>query len=261
MQIAGKANIINPNTLLSGADNMFSSETYISRRQTLMRRMGNGILVFPGNSYSSINFPANVYPFRQDSSFLYYFGIDTPGVAALIDCDSGKVMVFGNEPSIDDKVWTGPEPSLADLAGKAGVSDVGSMSELCNFLQDAVRSSQKIHFLPFYRAEQKISAASWLDVPVERISDYISLELIKSVVAQRNIKSEEEIEQIELAVDLSGYMQLGAMELCGNGVFESEIVAELAAIVNSYGSAFAFPPIFSIHGEILHNPYYKKPDV
>ncbi len=237
---------------------MFSVNTYIDRRNVLARNVKSGVLVFPGNSYSPINFPANCYPFRQDSNFLYYFGLDIPAVAAIIDIDNGTEIIFADEQSIDDKVWSGELPAIADQAEKIGISDVRPMAAISDYLLNAAEGGRDVSFLPFYRAQQRLQASSWLKVDTDRIMQFISLDFIKAVANQRNIKTSEEIEQIELATDLTGYMQLAAMELTANGVFESEIVAEMAAVVNSYGSAYAFPPIFSVHGEILHNPFYRN---
>ena len=237
---------------------MFSEDIYKIRRHKLAEAVGSGILVFPGNGCSAINYDGNCYLFRQDSTFLYYFGVDWPNLAAIIDIDNDSHMIFGDEPCVDDLVWTGPEPTLAERSGLTGISRTAPISELSSYCRLALSSGRKVHLLPFYRGEQKLNTSQWLGVPTEKISEYISLDFIKAVAAQRNIKSAEEIEQIELAVDLTGNMQLAAMELTANGVFEFEVAAELAAVLTSYGSALSFQPIFSIRGEILHNPYYKN---
>ena len=237
---------------------MFSEEVYKSRRQSLAKQMGSGVLVFPGNSYSAINYKGNCYRFRQDSTFLYYFGVDWPGLTGMVDIDNDSHMIFGDDPTMDDMVWTGPEPTIAERSDRTGICRTAPLNELSSYCRQVLSSDRTIHLLPFYRDEHKVNAAQWFGVPMETITDYISLDFIKAVAGQRNVKSAEEIEQIELAIDLTGNMQLAAMELTSNGVFEFEVAAELEAVLTSYGSAMSFQPIFSVRGEILHNPYYKN---
>ena len=237
---------------------MFSKDVYQARRQKLAETVGSGILVFPGNNLSPMNYSGNCYPFRQDSTFLYYFGVDWPGLTGMIDIDNDSHMVFGDELTVDDIVWTGPEPTIAERCEKAGITRTAPSSELTSHCRQALSSGRTVHFLPLYRGEHKLDAAQWLGVAIENVNDYVSPDFIRAVASQRNIKTEEEIEQIELAIDLTGNMQLAAMELTANGVFESEVAAELYAVLASYGTAVSFQPIFSIRGEILHNPYYKN---
>ncbi len=237
---------------------MFSEEVYKSRRQKLAEQIGSGVLVFPGNGCSAINYKGNCYRFRQDSTFLYYFGVDWPGLAGMIDIDNDSHMIFGDDPTVDDTVWTGPEPTIAERSEHSGISRTAPLYELSSYSRQVLSSGRAIHLLPFYRDEHKVNAAQWLGVPTDAVADFISVDFIKAVAGQRNIKTEEEIEQIELAVDLTGNMQLAAMELTANGIFEFEVAAELEAVLTSYGSAISFQPIFSVRGEILHNPYYRN---
>ncbi len=237
---------------------MFDKTTYIDRRNALRAAIGSGVLVFPGNSLSAMNYKANCYPFRQDSSFLYYFGLDVPDLAAVIDIDNGREILFADEQTIDGKVWSGPLPGRAEQASGCGVSDCRAASEIADYLQKAQAGGRIIHFLPFYRAEQLVQASNWLNVTVGEMKAFVSPSFIKTVAAQRSIKTDQEIQQIELAVDLTGKMQLAAMEAITPGRVEAQVVAELMVVAAAKDCGLSFPPIFSVHGETLHNPYYRN---
>jgi len=229
---------------------MFAKETYIQRRERLKTRVRSGVVLLLGNEESPMNYAANTYPFRQDSTFLYFFGLDQPGLAAVLDLDEGTECLFGDDPSLDDIVWTGPRPLLQDRSQQVGVTQTAPGKELGQVLSKAARQARAIHTLPQYRAEN-----------VRRLADlqvdiHPSPELIRAVVEQRSIKSPEEIEQIEMALDITARMHTAAMKMAKPGVFEYEVAGAMEGIMASSGVRPAFPPIFSIHGEIMHNPYY-----
>ena len=229
---------------------MFAKETYVQRRERLRARVRSGVVVLLGNEESPMNYAANVYPFRQDSTFLYFFGLDQPGLAAVLDLDEGTECIFGGDPSLDDIVWTGRRPLLRDISLQVGVAQTAAGKELAHVLSSAAAQGRTIHVLPQYRAEN-----------ARRIADSgdgvrPSPELIRAVVEQRSIKSVEEIEQIEIALSVSAEMQTAAMKRAKPGVFEYEVVGTMEGIMASHNVLPAFQPIVSIHGEIMHNPYY-----
>jgi Xaa-Pro aminopeptidase len=241
---------------------MFARETYLRRRERLKARVQSGLVLLLGNDESPMNYAANTYPFRQDSTFLYFFGLDQPGLAAVLDLDEGTECVFGDDPSLDDIVWTGPRPLLRDRSQQVGVTRTAPSEELEQVLGKATRQGRTIHTLPQYRAENTLRVAD-----VGRASPYDnprragtlalpSSDLIRAVVEQRSIKSREEIEQIEIALEISSRMQTAAMKMAKPGVFEYEVAGAMQGIMASSGVGPAFPPIFSAHGEIMHNPYY-----
>lgn len=235
---------------------MFSADVYIERRKRLQAEVGAGLVLFLGNEESPMNFADNQYPFRQDSSFLYFFGLDSPGLAAVIDIDHGTEYMFGNDLTVDDIVWTGPQPTLKEKCSKTGISKTACLGKLPDVLNKAVQQGRKIHFLPQYRAENILKIQQLLGVPPLLIADRVSEPLIKAVVAQRSIKSEQEVEQIEAALDISCEMQTLAMKMTRPGVYERQVASAMEAAVLSHGSALSFPTIFSIHGETLHNHSY-----
>ncbi len=236
---------------------MFTKETYIQRRERLKARVRSGLILLPGNDESPMNYAANVYPFRQDSTFLYFFGLDQPGLAAVIDLDDGTECIFGDDPSLDDIVWTGPRPRLKDTSQQVGVARMAPSQELKQVVSRAAQQGRHVHTLPQYRAENTRRIADCgLRIADSRGGLHPSSELIRAIVEQRSIKSSEEVEQIESALGISARMQTTAMKMAKPGVFEYEIAGAMEGIMGSSGVRPAFPPIVSVHGEIMHNPCY-----
>jgi Xaa-Pro aminopeptidase len=235
---------------------MFAENVYIERRKRLREQVGSGIILLLGNEESPMNYPDNQYPFRQDSSFLYFFGLDFPGLAAVIDIDQDKEVVFGDDLTIDDIIWMGPQPSLKEKCQKVGISETAALDRLQAVLKKAVEQDRKVHFLPQYRAENILKIERLLGVHPTIIQDSVSEALIKAVVGQRSIKTEDEIAEIEAALDISYEMQTLAMKMSRPGIYEREIVGAMEGLVLSRGCQLAFPTIFSVHGETLHNHYY-----
>lgn len=235
---------------------MFDKNEYIRRREILSKKFNSGILLFLGNEESPINFLHNTYRFRQDSSFLYYFGIQKPGLSAVVDVEQQLVVIFGDEMSIDDIVWMGRQKTLKELAFDAGVIEVRPKSELANYINGILKKKQNVHFLPPYRAENKMLLSALLNVKAEQVYDLASVPLIKVVVAQRSIKSEIELNEIEKAVSISVDMQILAMKIARPGMKESEIAAAIHQVALSEGGDLAYPVILTIDGQILHNYFY-----
>ena len=208
---------------------MFSKETYISRRRVLKEKMGSGLLLFLGNNFTGINYADNAYHFRQDSTFLYYFASDYEGLAAVIDVDNDKEIIFGNELTIDDIVWTGVQPTIKEKSERVGIEMTRPMSDLATYIKDAQAKGQKVHFLPPYRGEHRVWLQELLGINPSQQDVEASMEFVKAVIAQRNYKSEEEIAQIEEAVNVSVDMHCAAMRAVRPGTTEAEIVAVVQA--------------------------------
>lgn len=235
---------------------MFKAEIYISRRKKLMQQMKSGVLLFLGNEESPMNYAANPYRFRQDSTFLYYWGLDEPGLMAVIDVDSGREMIFGYDFTVDDIVWMGPQPSLKARAKRAGVKESFDVQKVEAVLSTAIKEKRDIHYLPQYRSENVIKIERLLGIHPRLVNEYSSVKFVKAVVAQRSIKSREEIKEIEFALDISYAMHTYAMRNVKPGKVEREIAGALEGIASSMGNGLSFPIIFSIHGETLHNHYH-----
>jgi len=235
---------------------MFSGNTYIERRSVLKHKLKSGLVLLFGNDESPMNYTDNTYHFRQNSTFLYYFGIQHPGLIALIDIDNNRDMIFGNDYTIDDIVWMGPQPSIADRAAQCGVKDAFPLSKIPAMLEFAKERGQTIHFLPLFRPENKIKIMNLLEVTPKQISDRYSVDLVKAVISQREIKTSEELEEIVKAVDISVDMHVAAMKFARPGMTEAEVTAEIHKIALAAGGNIAFPIIATKNGQTLHNHYH-----
>ena len=207
-----------------------------------------------------MNYAANQYSFRQDSTFLYYWGLDTPGLAATLDVESGTETLFGDDPTIADIVWTGPQPLVHDRAETVGIHHTAPKTHLGETLRTAVRKGCAVHYLPPYRAENILLIEELLGVHPSFVREYASDKFAKAVVAQRSIKGPEEIAEIEKAVNVTCEMQIYAMRMASAGKVEREIVGPMHGIAVGSGGNLAFPIIFSVHGETLHNHQHDNPD-
>ena len=232
---------------------MFAKEIYISRRKRLMQKIDNGIILLLGNSEASTNYPANTYKFRQDSTFLYFFGHNEPDLAAILDPQSGEEILFGNNVDMDDIIWMGPQPTIAEKGEKVGISHTEPFAALGKYLQKAQSEGRKVHFLPPYRNYNKILLNSLLNIPIANLKAEASLELIKAVVDLRIIKEQCELEEIHKACDIGYQMHYSAMKMAKLGMVEQEIAGMMEGIAHSYGAMTSFPTILSQNGETLHN--------
>ncbi|HNW51100.1 MAG TPA: aminopeptidase P family protein [Prolixibacteraceae bacterium] len=231
---------------------MFDKQLYINRRQILKGNMDQGIILFLGNDESPMNYPDNPYYFRQHSSFLYYFGVDRPSLAAIIDIDSGEETVFGDEYTIDDIVWMGNRPTIKEECEKAGISEVLPIIKLYSILKEAQAIGRNIHFLPPFRPENKIKLLRLLNIRPDQFAIKSSEELVKVVVRQREIKSDEEIAEIDQAVNWSVDMHEAAIRMARPGMLEAEIAAEVTRISLKHEGNLSFPVIATVNGEVLH---------
>ncbi len=235
---------------------MFSKETYIKRRQQLKQDVDKGLVIFIGNSESPMNYADNTYRYRQDSSFLYFFGLNHPDLVGVIDVESGEEYMYGDDYTIDHIVWMGNQPTIRERALECGISKAKTLSQLADDLKQAQALGRPVHFLPVYRGESKIRLFEWLGVLPAEVKEKSSLELVKAVIKQRNYKSNEEIAEIEKAVNTTVEMHLAAMRMARPGMLEAEIAAEMERIALSKDGYISFPVIATINGQTLHNHYH-----
>ncbi|MEM9884636.1 MAG: aminopeptidase P family protein [Bacteroidota bacterium] len=235
---------------------MFSTKTYQERRQVLHQRFDSGILLFLGNEYVGKNYAANTYPFRQDSSFLYYFGLNQANLVGLIDLEGGTAQLFGDDLSMDDIVWTGNQPSIKELGMRIGVELTASLQELDRYLEKAVEKNRKIHFLPPYRLKNAQKLSTWLNLPMTQIQEYASTSLVQAVVAQRSIKSAEEVAEMEKAMAVSRIIHHRIMRHARPGIKEAELASLAQGIALASEGDLAYPPIVTINGQTLHNHHH-----
>ena len=237
---------------------MFTKEIYSNRRKQLATSIGSGILLFMGNEESPMNFKDNAYHFRQDSTFLYYFGIKEPHLAALIDLDENKTIVFGDEMSLDDIVWMGQQETLREKCASSGVELLQGSTDLATYLAKALAQERQVHFLPPYRGENKIRLAEFLSIPVGQLASKASVAFTRAVIAQRSIKSAEEITELHQAAAISADIHLMVMKMAKPGQKERDLVAAIQQAAVASGGQLAYPAILTTRGEILHNHYYEN---
>lgn len=232
---------------------MFETSVYKNRRKKLMEKMSGGLVLILGNGEAPANYTDNTYKFRQDSSFSYFFGLNLPGFAGVLDVDAGKEYIFGNDVDIDDIIWMGPQPLVKDMAAKVGVETTFPFPELAVCLKEAISKGRRIHFLPPYRFRNVVLLEDLLGIHHSLIKNYASLELIQAVVSLRSVKEPCEIEEITKACNIGYEMHTAAMRHCKPGVKEQYIAGLIEGIAASYGSMVSFPVIMSQNGETLHN--------
>jgi len=235
---------------------MFDKQVYVDRRTELKKNFKTGVILFLGNDESAMNYPGNTYAFRQDSSFLYYFGLDVPNMVGLIDIDENKEILFGHEFSVEDIVWMGPQPKLAQLAEQIGVAQSESIDTLKKYLKTKISKQIKIHYLPTYRGDQTLKLADLVDENPYKLKSKFSKKLIEAVVAQRSVKGEEEVAEIEYAMEIAYQMHTTAMRMAKPGVIERDIAGAIEGIALSLGSGVSFGAIVSKNGQTLHNHYH-----
>lgn len=235
---------------------MFKREVYIKRRTRLHSLMKSGLALFIGNTDSPMNYPANPYHFRQDSDFLYFFGLDIPGLAGVMDFDTGKDWIYGNDFDMDDIIWMGPQPSVRELAGAAGINNTAPLQKLETVVREAISKKRPIHFLPPYRSETRMTLGSIMRENPCQMKTMASEKLIRAVVSMRSVKEKVETDEIEKALAVTWEMHTTAMKMCRPGIKEQEISGTIEGIAFAKGGGTAFPVILTINGQTLHNHYH-----
>lgn len=232
---------------------LFPANIYENRRKAFITQMTSGIFLLPGNNYSPMNYPANSYRFRQDSTFLYLFGLQIPGLAAIIDIDLQTCTLYGDDLDVDDIVWMGYQPKLIELAEQVGVKHVKPLRALHEDVNNALLSQRKVHYLPPYRHDTMILLHQLLKIPFQELKNQASVDAIKALVSLREVKDQYELEQMTEAAQTGYQMHLQAMKMTRPGVFERDIAGMVEGIALAAGGNVAFQVICTIHGEILHN--------
>lgn len=233
---------------------MFGIETYVQRRALLKKTLGSGVLLFLGNDECGLNYEDNTFRYRQDSTFLYYFGLSCAGLSAIIDIDEDREIIFGDELSIDAIVWMGSQPTLHEKCERVGIKETKPSTEIANYLHQCVQKGKAIHYLPPYRPEHKLKIMDWLGIPPNRQEG--SVPFIRAIIAQRNYKSPEEIVEIEKACNVTADMHIAAMKVLRPGMYEYEVVAEMNRVAQAANCELSFATIATINGQTLHNHYH-----
>lgn len=235
---------------------MFAKETYINRRNILRSKLKSGIILFPGNSEAPYNYPSNTYHFRQDSTFLYYFGLNCADMVGVMDIEADTDCIYADDYTVDDIIWMGDQPTIKELAAQCGVASTYSLRDLHVTLGSAIAKGRKVHFLPPYRGETILFLEKYLGIKNELIPNYVSKELINAVVSMREIKSAEEVEQIENACEIGYLMHTTAMSTVRPGITERDVAGAIEGVALTKGAGVSFHNIVTQNGQTLHNHYH-----
>ena len=235
---------------------MFEAKIYSQRRALLKKQIPSGLLLFLGNDDSPMNYSANTYHFRQDSTFLYFFGLDFPGLAGMVDVEGNNDILFGDDISMEDIIWMGYQPKFKDRARKVGVANVRPSDKLGSVVEEALKQGRKVHYISPYRYDTHIKMAGLLGIGLPAVKPGASEELVKAVIAQRSVKSTAEVSEIEAALKVTRKMYLSAMKMTRPGLYERDIAGMIDGIALAGGGAPAFPTILTVDSQILHNHFH-----
>ncbi len=235
---------------------MFEQTTYVNRRNALVEKMDSGMLVFMGNENVGMNYRDNTYHFRQDSNFLYFFGINQENLIAIIDLEENKTCIYGDELSVEYVVWMGPQVTIKEKASQVGISETAPYAHAAKAIANARSKGRNVHFLPQYRASNMIKLADWLGDSIEKIKATYSENFIKAIVGLRSIKSAEEVAEMEKALTTTKEMHLVAMKHARVGIKESFLTGLVEWQATAGGGGLAYPIILTVNGQTLHNHYH-----
>jgi len=236
---------------------MFTKDIYTNRRNQLRADVKSGLILLPGNKDASYNYPKNTYRFRQDSNFLYFFGLNKPDFVGVLDVDSGEDWLFANDFDMSAIVWMGDMPKISELAASVGVKNSAPTSELQKMIEKAIADGREVHFCDPYRSVTRHQVSQLLGFDYDSVKEHTSKELIHAIVKQREIKADYEIAEIEKACDVAYLMHTEAMKMAKNvGIYEYQIAGRVEGITMEHGGTVSFPVICSINGQTLHNRYH-----
>jgi Xaa-Pro aminopeptidase len=236
---------------------MFTKDIYLNRRNQLRSEIKSGLVLLPGNQEAIYNYHKNTYRFRQDSNFLYFFGLNKPNFVGILDIDSGEDWLFANDFDMDSIIWMGDMPKVSELAASVGVKNSAPTSELEKMVQKAVHEGRRVHFCNPYRSVTIQQISQLVGFRYKSVADFCSTELIRAIVKQREIKADYEIVEIEKAVDVAYLMHTEAMKMAKHvGTYEYQIAGRAEGIALEHGGPVSFPVICSINGQTLHNHYH-----
>ena len=239
--------------LLHKTQHMFDQQVYTKRRNQLREKMRGGMILIPGNLESPQNYTDNAYHFRQDSTFLYLFGLDMPGLFGVIDANTGKDTIFGDDISMADIIWMGNKPSIRELASSVGVENTLPLKELSRVIGQSIAKRVPYHFIQPYRAEVVLWLSELLGINSSRLAGYASGDLVRKLVSMRSLKDQYEIAEIEEACAIGYQMHVTAMKMAMPGVMEQKIAGTIEGIALAHGAGTSFPTILTQNGQTLHN--------
>ena len=236
---------------------MFTKEIYTNRRNQLRSDVGSGLILLPGNQEAIYNYHKNTYRFRQDSNFIYFFGLNKPNFVGVLDADTGEDWIFANDFDMSSIIWMGDMPKVSELAASVGVANSAPISELEKMIEKAVNEGRRVHFTDPYRSITRQQISQLVGYRYKSVNHFCSKELVRAIVKQREIKADYEIVEIEKACDVAYLMHTEAMKMAKNvGTYEYQIAGRAQGIALEHNGTVSFPVICSINGQTLHNHYH-----
>jgi Xaa-Pro aminopeptidase len=229
---------------------------YRHRRNAIREAVGKGVLLWLGHLPQPRNYWDNTYPFRQNSHFLYYVGLDAPDLAVLSYPEADYDVLFSRPTSLDDVVWSGAGHARVAMARQAGIDTVEDIARLGVYLTRARSEGLPIHYLPQYQASSLFRIAELLVLDPSEVSKGVSEAMVEAVARQRSIKSEIEVAEIENALGITNRMHRAAMASARPGIYESDIAGRIQGIALADNRQQAYNPIVTVRGEVLHNHSY-----
>ncbi|TVQ08441.1 MAG: M24 family metallopeptidase [Leptolyngbya sp. DLM2.Bin27] len=203
------------------------------RRDRLAEIYPGSVVLWSGQAVSR-NFPANVYPFRANSHFLYFAGL--PLSRAAIHLEGGRLTLLVDDTSPEAALWHGPTPSRAAIAAAIGA--------------DAA--------YPYQQVDQYLADAATL--PAQAKSDpERSQKLIDAIVALRLHHDDHALDQIKTAAAVSVAAHRAGMAATGQATAEAQVRAAMEQVIMAAGMTCAYNSIVTVHGEVLHNEQYHHP--
>ena len=237
---------------------MFEKEVYKLRREELKKLVKDGLIIIMGNSESPMSYKANAYEFVQDSTFLYYFGLNSPDLIGVIDIDNNNEFILGKEFTIDDIIWMGQQKTFKEQALEVGIQNFIEREEIFNIIKKAKENNQKIHFTNQYRDSNIIQLSEILDISLKDIEEKFSELLVESIIKMRSIKEDREIKEIEKAVNITRKMHLAAMKNVKADMKAYELVAILESEAKKHNATMSFHTIGTVEGQVLHNHLHQN---
>ena len=231
------------------------TERYVRRRQSLREAVREGVILIPAST-TAWRSADNRWPFRQSSHLLYLVPIIRPGLLLALDVDNGRDILFAPAEDPDDLVWHGPNPAIREEAAAVGIDDVRDGSDLPQFLNEVRGVGRPIHLPPIFQPGVREEVAGWLGIAPEGVQARVSEELIRALGEQRLIKDEQEIGEIERALNVTAEMFRAAMQVARPGISEAAVRGEMARVVLGANMTFSFNPIVTVEGEVLHKETY-----
>ena len=236
---------------------MLKTETYRQRRGKLREALEGGVVLWLGNALQPRTYPANTYPFRQNSSFLYYAGLSDPDLAVLSWVEEERDVLFATPLTIDDIIWDGPLPTAEERASLAGIGETAPLADLGSTLEDLRKKGVTIHYLAPFQADAVARMADLLGVQPSAVAAGESMPLKRVVVDHRLHKSDEEIAEIENALEVTSRMYAAAMGITRPGLLEMQVHGAMQGVALADDRHQCFQPIVTVRGQILHNETYR----